>query len=127
MIGIKDGKVTKPGPGIRPCDNDPDHLYSTAHPWSVYGVPEDELKDGFQRLKAHLPDHHWKVVTYGPNTSKAKTLELTADYEKDRFSLNAELRVSSPTAGPEKNPLILVNVVSGCFRAPKGTKLDQEY
>ncbi|MET9496376.1 hypothetical protein [Streptomyces sp. NPDC006552] len=128
LIGIKEGKVTEPGPGVSPCKDDPQHLYKTRHPWSVYDVSsEDVLKDGFRRLHERLPDHGWKIVEYGPNKSKAKTLELTADSTKDRFSVNAELVVSSPTAGKESHPLILVTVVSGCYRAPEGTKLDQEF
>ncbi|MFH9012485.1 hypothetical protein ACH4C6_13980 [Streptomyces sp. NPDC017943] len=127
MIGIKEGRVTEPGPGIAPCEEDPEHLYSTVHPWSLYDVPEGELRDGFQRLKENLPEQGWKIVEYGPNNSKTKTLELTADSKTEPFSLNAELWVSSATAGTEKDPKILVNVASGCFRAPKGTALDQEF
>ncbi|NKI44651.1 hypothetical protein [Streptomyces physcomitrii] len=128
LIGIDEGKVTEPGPSVTPCKEDPEHLYRTGHPWSVYGVSSEEvLRKGFQRLREKLPRHGWKIVEYGPNSSKARTLELTADSTKDRYSLNVELRVSSPTAGKERNPLILVHVVSGCYRAPKGTKLDQEF
>ncbi|MEU8649370.1 hypothetical protein [Streptomyces sp. NPDC048737] len=127
MIGIKEGKVTEPGPGIAPCEEDPERLYSTVHPWSVYGVSEDELRDGFQRLKGNLPEQGWKIVEYGPNNSKSKTLEITADSKKEPFSLNAELWVSSPATGTEKDPKILVNLTSGCFRAPEGANLDQEF
>lgn len=126
MIGIKGGKVTEPGPGVSPCDEDPEHLYRTLHPWSVYQVSEDELKQGFQRLREALPKNDWKIVEYGPNKSKDKTLEMTADYQKERFSVNAELHISTASA-KEKTPLILINVVSACFRAPAGTKLDQEF
>ncbi|MFG2717385.1 hypothetical protein ACGFW5_03620 [Streptomyces sp. NPDC048416] len=128
MMGIKEGKVTEPGPGISPCEGYPSHLYRANHPWSVYSVfSEEVLRNGFQRLRENLPKGGWKIVEYGPNKSKAKTLELTADSMKDRYSINAELVVSSPGAGKESNPLILVTVTSGCFRAPEGTKLDQEF
>lgn len=127
LIGIPTGKVTKPGPSISTCDPDPAHLYKTVHPWSVYDVSEDELKAGFQRLKEGLTAKGWKIVQYGPNKSKDQTLELTADSRTGPFSVNAELWVSSPTAGHEKDPKILVNVVSGCWRAPRGTDLDAQY
>jgi hypothetical protein len=127
MIGIKGGKVTEPGPGVSPCDEDPEHLYLTRHPWSVYEVSQDELKKGFQRLREALPKNGWKIVDYGPNKSKEKTLEMTADYKKERFSVNAELWVDNLPDVKQKTPLILINVVSGCFRAPAGTKLDQEF
>jgi hypothetical protein len=124
LIDIRAGKVTKPGPSISPCS---DHLYKTVHPWSVYDVAEDELKAGFQRLKKGLTTRGWKIVQYGPNDSTDKTLELTADSQHEPFSVNAELWVSSPTAGHEQDPKILVNVVSRCWQAPKGTDLNTQY
>ena len=127
MIDMRTAKVTEPGPSVSTCDEDPEHLYKTMHPWSVYGVSEDELKAGFQRLREELPKKGWKIVDYGPNKSQAKSLSLTADSEKDRFSVNAVLIVSTPTNPHEKKPLIMVNVVSGCWRAPEGTDLNTQY
>ncbi|MCS0603011.1 hypothetical protein NX794_17585 [Streptomyces sp. LP11] len=127
LINIPSGKATEPGPSISTCDQDPEHLYQTVHPWSVYGVPENELKAGFQRLRNGLPGKGWKIVQYGPDKSRDKTLQLTADSETEPFSVNAELWVSSPTAGHEKEPKILINIVSGCWRAPKGTDLKSQY
>ncbi|MCP3821023.1 hypothetical protein NLX86_23890 [Streptomyces sp. A3M-1-3] len=125
MIGIKQGKTSEPGPGVSTCAEDPERLFMSRHPWSIYGVSEDELKRGFARLKESLPNNGWKIVEYGPNRSAAKTLELTADSEKERFSINAELHVSGDSR--EKQPLILVHVVSGCYRAPEGTDLNGIY
>ncbi|MEU2062165.1 hypothetical protein [Streptomyces sp. NPDC013455] len=127
LIDMRTAKVTQPGPRIATCDQDPEHLFQTVHPWSVYGVSEDELKAGFQRLKEGLPEKGWKIVQYGPNKSKDRTLEMTADSRTEPFSVNVELWVSSPAAGQEKEPKILVNVVSGCWRAPKGTDLNTQY
>jgi len=127
LINLPSAKVTEPGPSISTCEQDPEHLYQTVHPWSVYGVPEDELKAGFQRLRDGLPGKGWKIVRYGPNKSRNKTLELTADSKTEPFSVDAELWVSSPTAGREKEPKILINIVSGCWRAPKGTDLNTQY
>ncbi|WP_225824776.1 hypothetical protein [Streptomyces naphthomycinicus] len=127
MIGMPAAKVTEPGPAIATCDEDPEHLYKTAHPWSVYGVSEDALKAGFQRLREELPKKGWEIVEYGPDNSKAKSLALTANSGKDRFSVHAVLMVSTPTHPHEKDPLLSVNVVSGCWRAPKGTDLNTRY
>jgi hypothetical protein len=122
MINIKQGRTTEPGPGISPCSQDPEHLFLSRHPWSLYGVSSDELEQGFTRLKDSLTTNGWKIVEYGPNSSANKNLELTADLEKEHFSVNAELRVTGESG--KKDPLILVNVVSGCFRAPEGTDLN---
>ncbi|MEU3409977.1 MULTISPECIES: hypothetical protein [unclassified Streptomyces] len=127
MIGIGEGKATERGPAVSLCDEDPEHLYKTRHPWSVYDVSEDELKAGFQRLREELPRKGWKIVDYGPDNSEAKSLSLTADSEKDRFSVHAVLIVSTPSNPEEKEPLLSVTVVSGCWRAPEGTDLGTQY
>ncbi|MFQ6146236.1 hypothetical protein ACLMNJ_24700 [Streptomyces seoulensis] len=125
MIGIKDGKVTEGGAGVSLCDDDPDHLYRMRHPWSIYEVAPDKLEAGFQRLREILPKNGWKVVAYGRDTSANKNLELTADSEKDPFSVNASLRITG--ASGNQQPMLQIRVVSGCFRAPKGTDLGKEY
>ncbi|HEY8982548.1 MAG TPA: hypothetical protein VIU15_23535 [Streptomyces sp.] len=127
MIALPKAKVTERGPAVSPCDEDPDHLYKTRHPWSVYGVSEADLKAGFERLHAALPEKGWKVVSYGEENSEAKSLSLTADSAGTRFSVNARLLVSTPTNPNEKNPLLAITVVSGCWRAPAGTDLHAEY
>ncbi|MEU0251277.1 hypothetical protein ABZ299_01800 [Streptomyces sp. NPDC006184] len=63
LIGIRTGKATQPGPSISTCDQDPEHLYKTVHPWSVYDVSEDELKAGFQRLREALPAKGWNILS----------------------------------------------------------------
>lgn len=125
MIGIKEGKVTEGGAGVSLCDQDPNHLYRMRHPWSIYEVAPDELEAGFQRLRESLPKNGWKVVAYGRDTSADKNLELTADSEKEPFSVNASLHITGSSG--TQQPMIQVRVVSGCFRAPKGTDLSKEY
>ncbi|MFS4095085.1 hypothetical protein [Streptomyces sp. AF1A] len=127
MIEMRTAKVTEPGPNIATCDEDPERLYKIAHPWSVYGVSEAELKAGFQRLREELLKEGWEIVEYGPSNSKAKSLALTANSKKDRFSVHAVLMVSTPTNPQEKDPLLSVNVVSGCWQAPSGTDLNTQY
>ncbi|WP_459751725.1 hypothetical protein [Streptomyces sennicomposti] len=127
MIDMRTAEVTEPGPGIAACDEDPDHLYKTAHPWSVYGATEGELTAGFQRLREELPKRGWKIVEYGHEKSEAGSLFLTADSQKERFSVHAVLMVSTPADPHEKDPLLSLNVVSGCWRAPEGTDLGTQY
>ncbi|MFC9394012.1 hypothetical protein ACFTWS_12750 [Streptomyces sp. NPDC057027] len=125
MIGLPRAKSTPGGAGASRCQEDPEHLFSIRHPWSLYDVSEDELKQGFERLHQALPAKGWKVVSYGPNSSKARSLEITADKENEHFALNAELWVGSKD--PKQKNLIGVTVVSGCFRAPEGTDLTHLY
>ncbi|MEV2244981.1 hypothetical protein [Streptomyces sp. NPDC049970] len=131
MIGIKGGRTTETGAQVSTCEEDPDHLFSSRHPWGLFGVSDEELTAGFARLKENLPKRGWKIVEYGPNSSAAKTLELTADSGKDHYAVNAELRVDTdPTKNhpsATKKSSIQVRVVSGCFRAPEGTDLNGIY
>ncbi|MEV6803750.1 hypothetical protein [Streptomyces sp. NPDC051132] len=127
MIGIDRGRATERGPAVSLCDEDPEHLYKTRHPWSVYDASESDLKAGFQRLREELPKKGWKIVHYGPENSEAKSLALTADSQRDRFSVHAVLMVSTPGNPREKEPLLSVTVVSGCWRAPEGTDLGTRY
>ncbi|CAM5472892.1 hypothetical protein [Streptomyces narbonensis] len=125
MIGLPGAASTPVGPGASTCPEDREHLFKIRHPWSVYDVSEEELKQGFERLRQALPAKGWKVVSYGPNNSKAKSLELLAESEKEHFAVKAELWVGS--TDPKKKNLIGVSVVSGCFRAPEGTDLKGLY
>ncbi|MFF9280025.1 hypothetical protein [Streptomyces griseosporeus] len=125
MIGITDGQVTEGGAGVSLCHEDPDHLYRMRHPWSIYEVAPEKLKAGFQRLQEQLPKHGWKIVSYGPDTSPNRNLEIIADFGKGPFSVNASLHITGKS-GTEQ-PMIQVDVVSGCFRAPEGTDLDKEF
>ncbi|MER5890978.1 hypothetical protein ABT160_44775 [Streptomyces sp. NPDC001941] len=125
MIGLPKAPTTPGGVSASTCEQDREHLFATRHPWSVYGVSDEELKAGFERLRAALPDKGWKVVSYGPNKSKARNLELTADHGKEHFAVNAELAVGG--TDPRRKSLLAVTVVSGCYRAPEGTDLNGLY
>ncbi|WP_371615660.1 hypothetical protein [Streptomyces sp. NBC_00454] len=130
LIGIKNAKTTPGGASVSLNSKDPDHLFMINHPWSVYGTSDEELTQGFQRLKEALPQHGWKIKAYGPNSSPAKNLELTADSQEGPFSLNVVLSTAvdpaknAPSASTESG--IIVHVVSAYFRAPEGTDLNGE-
>lgn len=131
MIGIKSAKTTPGGAGVSPNSKDPGHLFMVSHPWSVYGTSDGELTKGFKRLKEALPQHGWKIKEYGPNSTPAKDLELTADSKDGPFSVNVVLSTAvdpaknAPGASTESG--IIVHVVSAYFRAPEGTDLHGVY
>ncbi|MFC7305149.1 hypothetical protein ACFQVC_13070 [Streptomyces monticola] len=112
------GKVTKPGPGPLPCDDTEDDHYRIDHPWSVYGVPVADMEKSMERLKKDLPKHSWDIRSYGPDASKAKSLELTAEHKERGFSLIITLQDRRDRS---KNPsLIEVNLQSPCYKRPDG-------
>ncbi|MFE2286074.1 hypothetical protein ACFXDJ_18125 [Streptomyces sp. NPDC059443] len=131
LIGIKNAKTTPGGASISLNEKDPSHLFMVRHPWSVYGTSDEELTQGFLRLKEALPQHGWKIKEYGRNSTPAKDLELTADSQDGPFSVNVVLATAvdpaknAPSANNESG--IMVHVVSAYFRAPEGTDLNGVY
>ncbi|WP_370419476.1 hypothetical protein AB8O64_14015 [Streptomyces sp. QH1-20] len=128
-IGLK-GKTSEPGPGVSPCEEDSKHLYKIRHPWSLWGVPEQDMERSMERLKDELPKRGWKVASYGRNKSVAKNLELIAESTKFKFSVNITFmdkrRSSEETAARAgKTSGIVVTLVSACFRVPEGKIVDQ--
>ncbi|WP_251023158.1 hypothetical protein [Streptomyces sp. ISL-10] len=119
LIGIK-GEASNTGPGVKECGNkDPEKYFQIFHPWSLTPASADQLGGVMERLKEELPKHGWKVVDYGPDTSKNKNLNLTADNDKKRHSVNIVHRAKA------KPPHLSLMVVSGCYQVPDGQKVDR--
>lgn len=119
LIGIK-GKASDTGPGVSECSGkDPDKYFQIFHPWSFAPASADQLDGVMEGLKERLPKHGWKVVEYGPDTSKNKSISLTADNDKKKHSVRI-------THYDKRNPPKLsLMVVSGCYQVPDGEKVDR--
>lgn len=113
------GKVSESTPGPDPCDGkDFEKYYRVYHAWSLHGVPVPDMERAMGRLRSELPKRGWKIIDYGPDSSKAKSLELTADHPKRKFSVVITLQ---DRRGRSKDPsMIEVDVNSSCFRVPEG-------
>ncbi|UZI31009.1 hypothetical protein [Streptomyces sp. VB1] len=119
LIGIK-GEASNSGAGVTECGNkDPDKYFQIFHPWSFTPASADQLDGVMERLKEELPKHGWKVVEYGPNTSKNKSMQLTADNDKKKHSV----KITHFAKG--KTPSLNLMVVSGCYQVPDGEKVDR--
>lgn len=116
------GKTSDAGPTPTPCgDRDFDKFYSLVHPWSLYGVSVPDMEKAMLRLKGELPAQGWKIESYGPNSSRAKSLELTATATKKRYSLVITLL---DRRGRSDDPsMITVDLGSPCLQVPEGTKV----
>lgn len=128
-IGLH-GQTSSGGPGVSRCQDDPEHLYKIRHPWSVWGVPEQDMEKSMEHLKVELPKQGWKVVSYGPDKSALKSIELIADSTKSKFSVNITFLDKRKVV--KGDPLteiqtsgIKVDLVSACFRVPEGKTVDQ--
>ncbi|MFI6059104.1 hypothetical protein [Streptomyces sp. NPDC051286] len=119
LIGIK-GKTSNTGPGVSECSGkDPEKYFQIFHPWSFTPASADQLGGVMERLKEELPKHGWKVVEYGLDTSKSKNLNLTADNDKKKHSVNiVEMAKIDP-------PSLSLMVVSGCYQVPDGEKVER--
>ncbi|WP_328386081.1 hypothetical protein OHS81_19975 [Streptomyces sp. NBC_00400] len=126
VIDLK-GEVSKPGPGVSPCgDKGSDKFYTVHHPWSVTGVSVEDMKKAMERLRKNLPGKGWKIVSYGPDASPSKSLELVADSTKKKFSISIRLLDRTKRANPASlKALISADLTSACFQVPKGKAVDE--
>ncbi len=113
------GKVSEPSPGPDPCGGrDFKKYYRVYHAWSLYDAPVPDMERAMKRLKGELPKRGWKIVSYGPDSSKARSLELTADHPEKKFSVVITLQ---DRRGRSEDPsMIEVDVNSSCFQVPDG-------
>ncbi|MFH9265196.1 hypothetical protein ACH4KN_13190 [Streptomyces sp. NPDC017546] len=119
LIGIK-GEASNSGAGVSDCGGkDPDKYFSVFHPWSFTPASPEKLSSVMEKLKEELPKHGWKVVEYGPDTSKNKNVRLTADNEAKKHS------VKIWHYAKRNPPKLSLMVVSGCYQVPDGEKIDR--
>ncbi|MFJ6807844.1 hypothetical protein ACIQRK_17730 [Streptomyces anulatus] len=119
LIGIK-GKASNSGAGVSDCgDKDPNKYFQVFHPWSFTPTSPEKLSSVMERLKEELPKHGWKVVEFGPDTSKNKNVMLTADNEEKKHS------VKIWHYAKRNPPKLSLMVVSGCYQVPDGEKVDR--
>ncbi|GHC46337.1 hypothetical protein [Streptomyces flavofungini] len=118
LIGVK-GKASDNDPGVTECSGkDSKKYFRIYHPWSFSPASASDLAEAMARLKRELPKHGWKIVAYGPNTSKNKSVEMTADHDKKKVSVTV---VNMSKSDP---PILSLNLVSGCYQVPDGQKVD---
>lgn len=108
------------GPGVTECSGkDQEKYFQIFHPWSFYPASANDLDEAMKRLKTELPKHGWRVVDYGPDTSKNKNINLTADNDKKKYSVKVvQMAKNDP-------PKLSLMVVSGCYQVPDGEKIQR--
>ncbi len=87
MTGVN-GKVTEPGPSVSRCGEYGDDLFSTSHPWSVYGLTDDQVDTGMQNLRKALGDNGWKITKDGEARSADREPEIYAENKADQFAFH---------------------------------------
>ncbi|MFD9869022.1 hypothetical protein ACFXI8_01965 [Streptomyces niveus] len=119
LIGIK-GKASETGPGVGECDGkDPEKYFQIFHAWTFTPESADRLDGVMERLRTQLPEHGWKVVEYGRDTSKNNNLSLTADNDEKKYS------VKIAHFAKNESPNLNLMLVSGCYRVPDGETVNR--
>jgi hypothetical protein len=119
LIGIK-GKASDSRPGVMDCSGkDTKTYFRIFHPWGFTPTSASDLDKAMERLKTELPKHGWKIVEYGPDTSKNKNINLTADNDKKKVGVNI---VKMSKYDP---PMLDLTVVSGCYKVPDGEEVER--
>ncbi len=66
-----------------------------------------------------LPKQGWEIVEYGPNTSKNRSITLTADNDKKKVSVKViKMAKNDP-------PKLSLDLVSGCYKVPDGEEVER--
>ncbi|MET7568147.1 hypothetical protein ABZT04_06535 [Streptomyces sp. NPDC005492] len=118
LVGVK-GKASDNRPTVAECPNkDRETYFQILHPWSFYPASAGDLDEALEQLKTELPKHGWKIVNYGPDTSKNKNISMTADNDKIKAGVHI---VKMPKNDP---PKLDMDVVSGCYKIPDGEEIE---
>ncbi|MEW2049773.1 hypothetical protein [Streptomyces sp. NPDC005476] len=119
LIDVK-GKGSDSRPGVLDCSGkDTKTYFRIFHPWSFYPASASDLSDAMERLKTELPKNGWKIVEYGPDTSKNKNINLTADNDTKKASINiVQMAKNDP-------PKLSLTVISGCYKVPDGQEVER--
>ncbi|GGX62029.1 hypothetical protein [Streptomyces minutiscleroticus] len=119
LIGVK-GKASDSRSTVTECPGrDREKYFQILHPWSFYPASPNDLDKAMEQLKENLPEHGWKIVEYGPDTSKNKNINLTADHDEKKFGVNiVQMAKNDP-------PKLSLSVVSGCYKIPDGEKIQR--
>ncbi|MES9524013.1 hypothetical protein [Streptomyces capoamus] len=118
LIGVK-GETSDNRAGVEGCtDKDSDTYFKIVHPWSFYPASPGDLDTAMRHLKERLPEHGWKIVEYGPDTSKNRNIVLIADNDAQKAGVHI---AKMPK---RERPKLSLTVVSGCYKVPEGQKVD---
>ena len=119
LIGIK-GKASDSRPGVMDCSGkDAKTYFRIFHPWSFTPASASDLAEAMRQLKTELPKHGWKIVEYGPDTSKNKNINMIADNEKKKVGANIVQRSKNDP------PMLDLDLVSGCYKVPDGEEVER--
>ncbi|MER0246632.1 hypothetical protein AAHZ94_32605 [Streptomyces sp. HSW2009] len=121
VAGVK-GKMTEPGPFTGKCaGRDPEKNYRIIYFWSIWDAPIQDLKQGMENLREKLPGKGWNIRSYGPDTSKSRSLELIADFGRKKFTVMIHLYDESKNPAPKApESIISVALSSACYQVPEG-------
>lgn len=115
------GTVTEPGPRISRCEEYGDDLFSTIHPWSIYGLSAEDAEHGWANLRRELNRNGWKILKDGKAPSKNQQPEIYAENKNEQFDVNVQM------VDRESGKMLLFDMVSACFRAASPEALEGEY
>lgn len=119
LLGIK-GKASDSRPTVLDCPGkDKKTYFRILHPWSFVPASASDLDVAMERLKTELPEDGWEIVAYGPDTSKNKNINLTADNDRKKVSVKAIAMAK------DEPPLLTLDVISGCYKVPEGQEVER--
>ncbi|MFB4295521.1 hypothetical protein [Actinomadura sp. NTSP31] len=91
--------------------------------WSIYGLPDVETGQGFDRIVAALPANGWKIVKRGESSIRKGSPEVWAEHTSDHATITIEWW----HADGDKSAQLLGTVDSIIYIAPEDVDLNTFY
>ncbi|MGW5678091.1 hypothetical protein ACWEV4_23935 [Streptomyces sp. NPDC003860] len=88
------------------------------HGWSVWGAPDADLTEAFNRLRKELPNKGWKIVKDGTDDTQARAPEIVANSTDGLVSARLGLWLVRP--GGRYESAVEVSFATKCFRTAEG-------
>ncbi|HEU5026829.1 MAG TPA: hypothetical protein VFV01_18060 [Spirillospora sp.] len=121
MASLPKAKTKPPAALINTDVGGTESSYSLNGVWSAYGLPENDLKSGYERTVKALPAAGWKIVRVGKNATMKQDPECWAEHTADHARLTLELILG------KNGPTLMATMESPVYVAPAGVDLNTKF
>lgn len=122
MVDLPKGKGDPPAALISTEAQGVEQGYSMTGSWSVWGLPDQEIGEGYARVREALPAAGWKIVQEGRDAFSKQDPEIWAERADDHSKLTIEwLKPRN-----KKGTILLAMISSRIYVAPPDVDLNRK-
>ncbi|GAA1856130.1 hypothetical protein GCM10009736_23820 [Actinomadura bangladeshensis] len=120
MVDLPKGKGDPPAALINTEAQGVERGYSMTGSWSVWGLPDQEIGEGYARVRKALPSAGWKVVQEGRDAFSKQDPEIWAERTDD----HSKLTIEWIKPRNDKGSVLLAMISSRIYVAPPDVDLN---